>query len=239
MRDVLFLPSNNGKELVIATDCSGGIGEKMSDLVFAPDRIVAYFSMRVAMMELLAVGATPKAVILANFTGDQSWHDYISGINKVYDELKIESLPVVGSSETNMSLLHSALGLTIIGEIQELLKRIKKTPANAEFAIIGEPFVGEDVLKEKERVAPLSLFRNCLELAGIYELVPIGSKGILYELELLLTENGINDFDISSELDLHASSGPSTCFLISYQKTIEERLEKMAGKLFHKIKVYS
>lgn len=238
MRDVLFLPSTIERELVISTDCSGGIGEKPGDIVSVSNRLVSYYSMRVAMMELLAVGAAPKAVILANFSGDQSWHDYIAGIHQVYEELQINPLPLVGSTETNMSLHQSAIGLTVLGEIHKQHKRIKRTPGNAMFAVIGAPLVGDKVITEKDRVAPLSLFRTCLELEGIYEVVPVGSKGILYELELLLI---INEFSIckivGTSLNLDASSGPATCFIISYDVAIEEKLHEIAGQYFYKLKI--
>lgn len=238
MRDILFIPSSEERELVISTDCSGGIGEKPDDVVFATNCLVSYFSMRVAIMELLAVGATPTAVVLSNFTGDQSWHEYVEGIHQVCGELQISPLPLVGSTETNMSLQQSAIGLTVLGEIHNQQKRIKKTPGNAKFAVIGEPLVGDKVITEKARVAPLSLFRTCLELTGIYELVPVGSKGILYELELLLK---INEFSIckiaGSSLNLYVSSGPATCFIISYDEVIEEKLQEIAGIYFHKLNI--
>lgn len=238
MRDVLFIPSTEERELVISTDCSGGIGEKPDDVVFASNRLVSYFTMRVAIMELLAVGAAPTAVVLANFSGDNSWQEYMTGIYQVYEELQISPLPLVGSTETNMSLQQSAIGLTVLGEINQQQKRIKKTPANAMFAVIGDPLVGDKVITEKARVAPLSLFRKCLELAGIYEIIPVGSKGIYHELELLLKINAISNGEIAgSSLNLYASSGPATCFIISYDEAIEEKLQELTGQYFHKLKM--
>lgn len=237
MRDVLFLPLNDEKEIVLSTDCSGAIGEKAGDEVFAPDRIVAYFSMRVAMMELMAVGGTASAVILSNFTGDQSWNEYMEGIYQVFAELELSPLPVIGSTETNMSLQQSAIGLTVLGDIEKERKRIKRTPAHACFAVIGEPLVGASVLTDKERVAPLSLFRKLLEIAEIYEVVPIGSKGILYEFEQLLKDNDISELKVTSFLDLDKSSGPATCFLISYTKSAEEKIQQLAGRHFYKLSI--
>jgi len=239
MRDVLFLPLNNEKEIVISTDCSGAIGEKAGDEVYAPDRIVAYFSMRVAMMELMAVGGSASAVILSNFTGDQAWSEYMEGIQQVFTELEISPLPVIGSSETNMSLLQSAVGLTVLGGIYKERKRIKRTPADACFAVIGEPLVGAPVLTEKERVAPLSLFRKLLEIAEIYEVVPIGSKGILYEFGQLLKDNNLSDCNVHCFLDLYKSSGPATCFLISYSKSAEEMIQQVAGRYYYNLHIQS
>ncbi|WP_230474314.1 ATPase [Calidifontibacillus erzurumensis] len=223
--------------MVIATDCSGGIGEKANDILFVADNVVAYFAMRVAMMELLSVGATPSAVILSNFTGEKSWQAYMSGIQKVYEELGMNPLPLVGSTETNMMLQQSALGLTVLGTVLKNKKRIKKTPKNAAFAVIGVPLAGEKVLTEQALVAPLSLFKKCLDTPGVFEIVPVGSKGIFYEFQLMLTMNGFDRYNVDCSLPLNESSGPATCFLISYNRTFEQELQALCGRHFHKINI--
>lgn len=236
MRDVVFHPLSNKQELVISTDCAGGIGNKEADTVKVSDEMVSYFTMRVALMEIMAVGGHPRAVILSNFTGDQVWDSYVKGIKTIFEELEQPSISILGSSETNFPLVQSALGLTVVGIIDKHNKRLNKTPPDAAFAVIGEPLVGSAVIEQKEKVAPLSLFASCLQFDQVFELVPIGSKGILSEFKQLLKANDIPEFQVHTTLNLTASSGPATSFLISYHKDIEDQLKKVAGDYFHRLK---
>jgi hypothetical protein len=231
MRDVLFVPFANGMELVVAADGSAAIGEKEKDLVNVPYDIVAYFTARVAFMELLSVGAEPYAVVLQNFVADQAWELLCRGIRQTCEELRID-IPITGSSESNFSTIQSAVGVTAIGTIERDKKRIAITPKGAKFAVIGEPLVGDEVLKRKERIIPLALFSQLLKQPHIYEIVPIGSKGIYYELQQLLQANGLAFSSCSCALPLFASSGPSTSILISYHPCVEGEVKKLAKDLF-------
>jgi hypothetical protein len=231
MRDVLFVPLAEGMELAIAADGSAAIGEKEKDLVNVPYDIVAYFAARVALMELLSVGAEPYAVVLQNFAADQAWESLCRGIRQTCEELQTD-IPITGSSESNFSTIQSAIGVTAIGTIARSKKRIAVTPKGAKFAVIGEPLVGDEVLKRKERIVPLPLFLQLLKQPHIYEIVPIGSKGIYYELQQLLQANGLAFSSCSCALPLFVSAGPSTAILISYHSCAEEEVKKIAKDLF-------
>lgn len=237
MRDVLFLPLYDNTELVMAADGSAAIGEKEMDAVHVPYDVVAYFAARVALMEVLSVGAKPHAVVLQNFVNDEAWETLCSGIRRTCDELRID-VSIVGSSESNFSTLQSAVGITVVGTVQTEQKRVGITPPDAKFAVIGEPLVGDEVLKRKERMLSLSLFRKLLNQTGIYELVPIGSKGIAYELQQLLHDNGLSASSCSCVLPLSASSGPATSLLISYHSHIEAEIKKMAKDLFFPLELH-
>ncbi|KYD09840.1 hypothetical protein [Saccharococcus caldoxylosilyticus] len=231
MRDVLFVPFYDGTELVVATDGSAAIGEKEKDIVHASYDVVAYFAARVAFMEVLSVGAKLHAVVLQNFVHDEAWETLCNGIRRTCQELHID-IPVIGSSETNFPTLQSAVGITVVGTVQTERKRVGITPKDAKFAVIGEPLVGDEVLKRNERVLSLSLFQALLRQTYIYEIVPIGSKGIYYELQQLLQANGLAFSSCSCKLPLFASAGPSTAILISYHPCVEEEVKKIAKSLF-------
>ncbi|MFZ3588606.1 ATPase [Bacillus sp. DJP31] len=235
MRDVLFYLLDEKTELVITTDSSGGIGLKDGDLVKAPDEIVGYYTARVALMENLSVGGDPFALIIQNFTGDSAWTSYKQGVDRAVNELNLPPLPLIGSSESNFSLHQSGFGLTVLGRTEK--KRIY-TPDSAGFAVIGVPLVGEEVLTRKDLVLPLSLFHELLSVNGIYEIVPIGSKGIYQEWKLLCDRNQLlwtTDI-VSDTLNLIQSSGPATSVLISYNLPMEESIKKVTGSHFHKIR---
>jgi hypothetical protein len=229
MRDVLCLPLNEKEELVLAADCSGGIGLKEDDVVRVPYDIVGYYGARVALMELMSVGATPKAMVMQNFVEDEAWNELVRGVKQAMNELQL-SLPLTGSTESNMPLKQSAVGWTAIGTVEKEKKRIGVTPPSARWAVIGEPLVGEAVLEKNDRMLSLSLFRSLLQFDGVYEMIPIGSKGILHEWQLVH-----GDRPLQCSLPLTASAGPATCVLISYEGEKEEELRALTSSLFYPI----
>lgn len=234
MNDVLILPLNDSENLVVSTDNSGAIGMKPDDVVQVSYDIVAYFSFRVAVMECLAAGAMPISVVLHNFCSEESWGAMNEGIHKGVVELGLNEIPVIGSTESNFQLLQSAVGITVLGKQDRKDKLVKETiQSSISYAIIGRPLVGNEVMKKNNLVAPLSLFRWMCEQEEITHVVPVGSKGILYKLNQL--DPHLTSAQLQSDIDLLKSSGPSTCFIIAYHSSFEEKIMKKAGSHFYKI----
>ncbi|ADI26276.1 AIR synthase related protein [Geobacillus sp. C56-T3] len=231
MRDVLFLPFADGMELAVAADGSAAVGDKPGDVVSAPVDVVAYFAARVALMELVSVGAEAKAVVLQNFIADDRWEALCRGVRRTCRELGID-LPITGSTESNFPTVQSALGVTAIGTVANERKRIGITPEEAKFAVIGRPLVGAAVLARPEWVLPLSLFAELIVSPHVYELVPVGSKGVFYEWTELLAANRLRFRSCSCPLSLFSSGGPATAVLISYDPAGEWKLKQQAGPLF-------
>ena len=115
-RDVTEIILNENEVLVLASDNSGGIGLKDLDMVKAPYDVLAYYGLRVAVMECMAAGAVPISVVMHNFCGDDPWNALVSGIEKGLHELGMTNVPITGSTESNFSLLQSALGMIVIGK---------------------------------------------------------------------------------------------------------------------------
>jgi hypothetical protein len=236
MRDVLYYRAeNHSPELVITTDNSGGVGLKDQDIVTVPNDVVGYYTARVALMENLSVGGSPQVILVQNFTGDEAWDEYKFGINKAIEELGLGPLPMLGSSESNFTLVQSALGLTVIGKSME--KRVQ-TPIHAEFAVIGSPLIGLDVVIMQDQILPLSLFKSLLSQKGIYEIVPIGSKGIQAEWDMLCQRNELPGINLETDdaISLTQSAGPATCVLISYDPDQLTCIKKETGSYFHLLK---
>lgn len=233
MRDVSFIPISGKEELVIATDCAGAIGEKLEDDVKVPLEVVGYYTTRVAMMECVSVGATPFAIVLQNFAGDDYWEKIKGGIQQACTELGLQNIKITGSSESNFHVKQTAIGISILGKVDSEKKRIAITPPTARFAVIGKPLVGDEVIEQTNDVLSLSLFQSLLDF--IYEVIPIGSKGIAYELNELLKDNDLQAADIQSTVSLTKSAGPATCVLISYHEEMEPKIKELAGSLFFKI----
>lgn len=224
MRDALVIPISEQESLVITADNSGGVGMKERDVVKASYDTVGYFSFRVAMMECLAAGATPLAVVIQNFCGDPEWDELVAGVQKGLNELGLEHIQVTGSTESNFPFVQSAVGLNVIG----LKSKSDRVIDFSAVALIGLPLVGQEVLEQADKVAPLSLFYQ-LALREDVRLWPVGSKGIGHELQRL------NLVMESNEIDFEKSGGPVTSFLIMYPKEHEKEITEKAGKYFHSL----
>ncbi|GIN84994.1 hypothetical protein J6TS2_13800 [Heyndrickxia sporothermodurans] len=232
-RDVLMIPLNEKENLIVATDNSGAIGMKPDDVVQVPYDIVSYFSFRVAVMECMAAGAVPISVVINNFCSDDAWEAMNEGISRGISELGFEHLPIIGSTESNFQLLQSAVGITVLGKSNRKEPTNKPLISPFKYAVIGSPLVGEEVINDKHLVAPLSLFKWMCEQEEVIQIVPVGSKGILYKLAQLNPSYNLNS--LHDGIDLSKSSGPSTCFLISYLPSGENLVKKAAGSYFHQI----
>ncbi|KKB36021.1 putative alpha-ribazole-5-phosphate synthase CblS for cobalamin biosynthesis [Bacillus thermotolerans] len=220
-RDVIYV-----RDLVVASDNSGSVGEKPNDAVKVPYDTVGYFSARVALMECLAAGGEPFAAIVHNFSGDEAWRGLCQGIQRAADEAAC-SVEITGSTETNFNMKESATGVVILGDYKRKEKSFDRQAAG--YAVIGKPLVGQEVLAERESVVSLQLFRHLLQLDGVYAVQPVGSKGIGYELKQLAGRNG------QSRVNMMKSAGPATCFLVAYNPDKEPQIKAACGVLFHEI----
>ena len=116
MRDAMIIPVGHDESLVITSDNSGSIGMKELDAVKVSYETVGYCSFRSAVMECMASGAVPIAVIIQNFCGDDDWNDIVSGVQKGLAEIEIEDIQITGSTESNFPLKQSAIGINVIGK---------------------------------------------------------------------------------------------------------------------------
>jgi hypothetical protein len=232
-RDISIIPFQKETSLVFASDNSGCIGLKELDQVKVHYDIVSYYGFRVALMELLAVGAQPITLIVHSFNGDEAWSSLVNGANRIIAELELDDLEVTGSSESNFSLLQSASSFIVAGTVLHKKLRIGRTLEDAKFAVVGEPLAGEEVMCKENKILPLRLFKELLAQEEVYEIIPVGSKGILYELHLLTDQQRA----FTTDLTLTKSAGPATCVVISYSPNVHDTLEQICGAHFHPLGV--
>ncbi|WP_165998507.1 ATP-binding protein [Bacillus sp. Cs-700] len=223
--------------LIITSDNSGAIGMKEQDHVAVPYDVVAYYAFRVAVMENIALGGMPVSVVMHNFCGDREWKALVSGVERGKRELGFDhEITITGSSETNMPLLQSALGVVVIGKQHRTLPKVRIEYAT-KFAVIGKPLVGEEVVNEVTAIAPLELFRWVSEQEGVQAVLPVGSKGIIYELNELVDSVEVVESMVQTDLDLYKSSGPATSFIMAYDGAVEDRLFERAGQYFNRVDI--
>lgn len=218
-RDVTLIDINEEQLMVISCDSSGGIGNKEKDVVKVEPEVLGYFTTQVALMEILAIGAMPITIVNAlsvemNDTGEK----IIKGVKKALEPLKFPEAEIItGSTEENIPVCQTAMGITAIGLIDKKNWKKPKTIENSLAVIVGIPKVGYEVLEDRGR--EILSINHLLELKSnpsIYEILPVGSKGILYELkEMSRTNNLAYCLDDNIRLDLYKSAGPATCAIIS------------------------
>lgn len=224
-RDLTILQDDQ-KNLVIACDSSGGIGPKKLDVVKTDGYTLGRFLARVVLMEILSVGAKPITIIdtLAvemNPTGQ----DIIRGITAEAMQLGLDTNNLLnGSTEENIPVQQTGVGITAIGEVLKL--QCESYPGN-QVICIGVPKVGPEVYLEDAEICNLPTIRELREIEGVQEIVPIGSKGINYELNELLKRNVLSFINFKSSIDVHKSAGPVTCVIATVKLECIEKIKKM------------
>lgn len=231
-----MIPFSKGESIIIACDNSGAIGDKEMDAVHVPYEMVSYFCFRTAVMECMAAGASPFALTVQNFCGNAAWKDLMNGISQGKKELGMEGISVTGSTESNFSLMQSAIGIMVLGKRSNSVIGEVPITDRVQLAVIGAPLVGNEVMERKQEIAPLSLFKEFCSMPDIV-LQPVGSKGILYELNQIFADRGFEEHMVQTTIDLKKSSGPSTCFIIAFPKEKAGEVQTMAGQYFHEINI--
>jgi len=195
-----------GHGFIITTDNSGGIGEKLGDLVSVSDNITANFAARVTLLEQWAANSTPVTVLIHNFSGSASWEKYVQGVEDLFQEAGLEIPTITGSSETNMDLSQSAVAVTMIG---------KKNPAplheDVQWFTYGTALVGDEVTKHPNQIASIRKIREAMGSGIIEKLWPVGSRGILAEAREMMQND---ELLVDSVVDVEKSAGPATIVII-------------------------
>lgn len=220
-RDLTLVSLGANDILVIACDSLGGIGPKPLDNVKAPAEVVGKYTVRVPLMEILACGASPFVVVnTLSVEMEPTGTGFIEGIKE--EIMMMAGLPndiaVTGSSEENTATFQSGLGVTVIGRAAKSELRLEKSEAGDLVVCMGWPKVGPEVLDGKQNADP-ALVKKLLTEPYVREILPVGSRGVLYEAELLAKCSG-NSLALTPfpEVDLQKSAGPSTCILVSIEE---------------------
>ncbi|MBP2071258.1 AIR synthase related protein [Thermoanaerobacterium butyriciformans] len=231
-RDVLIIHEGD-VAYAISCDSTGAIGEKENDVLKVDAEMVGRAAIKVALSEILCVGAWPIAISDAlsnemNPTGIK----IIDGIKKELIENEIYDVVLTGSTEENFPSTMTGVGVTAIGRAAKEELKVRKAKAGMEVGLIGYPRVGQevlychDVLSLKDYV---KIFR-CNEIA---EAIPVGSKGIRHELDVLKLSSGLEFLkEYKSDLDDEKSGGPSTCCIVVYKEEDRQIVENLVDKPF-------
>jgi len=212
-RDLTIISTEDEECFVIACDSCGAIGEKPEDILSLPAHLVAKLTLRVTLSEIMCAGAVPVTITNGaaaemHPTGEQ----FILGIQ---DELKnagFSDVTVTGSTEENFKTNMTALAITVIGACKESDLKFGKALKGDKLILLGEPRVGEAV--DLQSIGFYSEIRELLRLPEVREIVPIGSKGIRYEADVLAAMSNMNIRYAETEICYESSAGPATCLIV-------------------------
>ncbi len=234
-RDLTILDVSSDVTLAIACDSSASIGRKEHDMVQIDPEVVAACCLRVPLFELICVGATPISIIdVIGNEYEPTGKQMISGIKKEMEKANLADLPLNGSTEENMTTTMSSLGVTVTGQFKETFTMPKISPDDYLFQL-GEPFVGDQVISHLDSLCDYEELYALKNEASVVDLLPVGSKGMRYEGELMASENNLSIVFLEPKsIELDKSAGPSTVVLVAIAK---KEKQIMAGKYPHLIEI--
>src|SRR5699024_8802163 len=122
---------------------------------------------------------------------------------------------ITGSTEENMPVSQTFIGITIIGLIDKSKWRIKKPISGNILVAVGIPLVGDEVVNYKGKTFSTGILLELLDKPYVKDIIPVGSKGIEYEMGILARTNHLS-YTLAKEIpiDIKKSAGPSTCGII-------------------------
>jgi len=212
-RDLTIISSAGGDCFVVACDSCGSVGEKQGDVLKHPARLTAKLTTRVALSEVICSGAEP--IMITNGAANEmepTGEQFIAGIRDELANAGIFDIVLSGSTEENFKTNMTALAITVIGVCKESELKFGRAERGDKLILLGEPKVGNEV--GLESVGFYDEVRRLLQLPQVREIVPVGSKGIAYEVKTLAALNGMEVEFRETGICYKKSAGPVTCFIV-------------------------
>lgn len=217
-RDVEVIPLEGEQYLVIACDSCGAIGSKEYDIIQVPPSLVGHLTCRVALLEVLSVGAHITAATVAISSEPFPTGEKI--LEGVREELKLYreiSIPIAVSTEKNIPTKQTSVGITIVGICKKHELRIGLSKPGDEVYCVGIPKMGHEITGADDlHMLQCSHIHILLAIPNVHDILPVGSQGILKEAQNLGTAIG-SSFIAGhyGDLDVNKSAGPSTCAIFT------------------------
>jgi hypothetical protein len=225
-RDVEVVVLDDGKCMVMACDSSGAIGEKELDLVKASPYLVGRLTARVALLEVISVGARPQ--MLSATISNEPFPTGEQVLKGVRDELHFMQLDhvlkhITISTEKNFETKQTAIGITVIGVCKPIDLKISSSENQDSVYLLGLPKVGNEIQGfDDQEIVNGQQVMQLLENSSVHDILPIGSKGISKELELMCANSALEFvLDPRIAIDIEKSAGPSTCLIVTIAKDAE------------------
>jgi hypothetical protein len=243
-RDILLFEFPNNQLLVVACDSSGGIGPKPLDKLKVTGFILGKFTARSALMEVLSAGATPICIVDAlGVEPAPLGAEILAGIREEAAFAGLDpDLAVTGSTEKNIIVEQTGMGVTVIGTCPKDQLNLGVSKPDDLVVAIGLPCVGDQVLPAASmgKIAETTDLLELLNLDFIHEIIPVGSTGVLHELQTLTQASELNyKLTEQTAVDIHKSAGPSTVLLATLPKDKLAALQKSTKKPVNQVATLS
>ncbi|MBK5245260.1 MAG: alpha-ribazole-5-phosphate synthase [Eubacteriaceae bacterium] len=215
--------------IITACDSSAGVGEKPGDELRVLTKYIAMFAARVCFFELLSVGAT--IIAIANTVCGEmhpTGEAMIQGIQEELCRAGVENVTINGSTEENFKTSMTGFGIFVMGSADAL----RVSPSSPEDVVIciGKPRFGAGLNVEgDDEIVNYKDLKTLIALDQVNEIIPCGSKGILYEAQNLASIHGLTFYPEVTDLDLIGSSGPATTVIASVKPSLITKLSSIFG----------
>ncbi len=233
-RDISVFEVSDDSVMVVGCDSVGGIGPKPLDKVKVSGHTLGRFTARVALMEVLAVGATP--VCLTNTLGvepDPTGFEIVEGIKSEVQLAGLDSsLVVIGSMEKTVVVEQTGIGVTVVGLASKNKLKIGLSKLDDLIVSVGRPNVKDEVLPAEERgeIADLEDLLKLMSCDFVHDVIPVGSQGIMHEVNVLAKDSGLRAKLELPEVDAKRSAGPATVVVVTVSKNALSRLSGLINK---------
>ncbi|MBC2249206.1 alpha-L-fucosidase [Listeria sp. FSL L7-0123] len=202
--------------ILTSCDISAGFGEKAHDGLMVAPEVTARLTLRVALMEMIASGA--EVVSVSDVVGaemEPTGKRVIAGLKDELTKANLSHIELNGSTEENMKVTQTSVGVLVTGfSTKAALKLVNVHEAAVLFAF-GEPIVGAEVLQKMAEMPDYRLVKKLVTHSAVLEVVPVGSKGMAYEANLLarLNDGIFTASDTFSEEAMNKTAGPASVIL--------------------------
>ncbi len=225
--DLQLIPNKN-EYIIIACDSAGSIGDKPGDIVKTTPEFAGYFTAMVPIVEVLAIkGEIISIVDTLTVEMEPTGKRIISGIKDAMIDININTELLTGSTEENISSNSTGIGITVIGKIsKEIMDQELVKPGMilllAGIPKVGQQFLEEEIISKYGETITLELMKRFARDEWIFDMIPVGSKGIAYEADVLASRYKlVADFIVAKYKDkvinYTVSAGPATCVVIAME----------------------
>ena len=225
LRDLIVLGDGDGG-LVVACDSIGGIGPKPADTVSTSAAIVGHFAARVPLLEVMCAGAEP--VVIVNtlcVEQDPTGREMIGAIREIAEQAGVVPEAVTGSTEENVITQATGIGITVIGRLGPDGLRAGNARPGDVVLCAGFPRSAphDEVYPGHPDQVAISDVRAVLGSGLVHDALPVGSKGLAWEVPQLAASAGLAvRWRADQPIPIDRSAGPSSCVLLACDPADED-----------------
>ena len=207
--------------ILTSIDIASGIGILKEDEFFVEVETIAYFTTRVALLDILVTGGRPVSIAFSTSLSNNYYENVKTGILKALNEWSIEiEDQITGSTEDNFKSKQTSVSIMATGlSTGDRLNWLQVNKGDNLF-IVGKPVVGAEVLRNSDKIINPETFQNLLEDKSTKNLIPIGSGGALMRIKAIIEKTGLEYKPFNDQLE-NKSAGPATAILLVSNREID------------------